>query len=1144
MTPSVPPLKPATGIDPILDDLIDAFAARLQTGEPVDPEAYAREHPERAEPLRRILPAMMVLAELGRLEATQPAEVGAGTLGDFRIVREIGRGGMGIVYEADQVSLGRPVALKVLPFAGALDSKQLQRFKNEAQAAAHLHHTNIVPVYYVGCDRGVHYYAMQLIEGQTLAQVIRDLRRQTQPNPSPPAESVSKASALAAELASGRWPPAKQLPTDEALTGAYVPAQPPLTTHHSPLTNNHHSPLTSTAPVAALTTERSTNNPAFFRSVANLGIQAAEALEHAHEMGVIHRDIKPGNLLLDQRGHLWVTDFGLAQFNAEANLTLTGDILGTLRYMSPEQSLARRVVIDHRTDIYSLGVTLYELLTLEPAIGGRDRQEILRRIAFEEPKAPRRINKAIPAELETIVQKAIEKNPCDRYATAQELADDLERFMRHEPIRARRPTVVHRLVKWSRRHADWVAAAAVVLLLAVVGTGVSAWLIAGQRDAAREAGNKAHEAEEAARQEATIAKAVNEFLQKDLLGQADIANQPSGERNPDITVRELLDRAAQDIDAKFQGQELTEAAIHSTLGNAYDALGRYPEAEKHLRRSLALRQEKLGPDHPLTLNSMEDLAALYEDCGRYDEAEPFLNRAFEVRRTTQGPNHPDSLHCMQLLASLFEHRGRYEEAEAHLKQAVAVWRATMGPDHRNTLSGMNNLASLYRALGRYDEAEPLFKQVLDLSQATLGADHPHTLNSMNNFAAFCYELGRYDEAESLFKQVLAVRRVKLGLDHPVTFGSVNNLAVLEFARGRYHAAEPLFEQALEGRRAKLGSKHPSTLESITNLGGLYQVQGRHDEAEPLLEEAVEGWRAKLGPDHPNTLATVANLGAVYHDRGRYDAAEPLLKQVVEGYRAKLGLDHPGTLVASDNLAGFYQNCRRFDEAEPLAKQVLETSRTKLGPDHPQTLKRMTNLGNLYQLWGRKEVGEPLLEQALETSRAKLEPDHPVTLTCMNHVAMLYRDGGRYDDAQQLLRQAVAGRRAKLGPDNPATLESMTNLAALYQARAHYSEAEPLLRESLAICEKRCPNDWQRFRAQSLLGSSLLGQQKYTEAEPLLLQGYEGMKVCENTILPVWRKRYLAEASEALAQLYDAWGKPEKASQWRKKREEEQGSEKK
>jgi WD40 repeat protein/serine/threonine protein kinase len=407
-------------------------------------------------------------------DASQPE----GPLGDFRIVREIGRGGMGVVYEAEQISLGRRVALKVLPFASTLDSKQLQRFKNEAQAAAHLHHTNIVPVFATGCERGVHYYAMQFIEGHTLASIIADLRAQARRAQNPTGER----STAAAEEPAAPAPPAP----DSWATLAGVVGEPPVALASSP-----------THAIAGFSTESSTKDARIFQSVATLGIQAAEALEHAHEFGVIHRDIKPANLMVQTepgasgpRLRLWITDFGLAHCQNQVGLTITGDLMGTLRYMSPEQALAKRVPIDHRTDIYSLGVTLYEFLTLEPVFPGRDRQELLRQIAFEEPLPPRRRNKRIPAELETIVLKAMEKNPVDRYGTAQELADDLKRFLEHKPIRARRASVVQRGKKWARRHQGVVATATAALVVLILALAVSNVMIMREKDQKVDALNK------------------------------------------------------------------------------------------------------------------------------------------------------------------------------------------------------------------------------------------------------------------------------------------------------------------------------------------------------------------------------------------------------------------------------------------------------------------------------------------------------------------------------------------------------------------------------------------------------------------------------------------------------------------------------
>ncbi len=374
------------------------------------------------------------------------ADTALGELGDFRLLREVGRGGMGIVYEAEQTSLRRRVALKILPFAAAIDPRRLQRFKNEALAAANVQHEKIVPVYAVGSERGVHYYAMQFIDGQSLAALIGELRRMRDEQPGRP-------------IHHGNEPPMVHYL-------AQVGSEP----LHSNFPN-------SSSAAAAISHERSMDRPAYFDRIASLGRQAALALEHAHSVGIVHRDIKPSNLLLDLRGQLWVTDFGLAQVTGDSSLTISGELLGTLRYASPEQLLARRGLVDQRSDIYSLGATLYELVTLRPAFDGRDRNSLLRQVTDEDPVPPAELDASVPAELETIVLKTLRKDPADRYAAAIELGDDLQRFLDRRPIMARRPTPAERLRTWSRRHPSTVTAAAVALLLLSAASLLSTALI-------------------------------------------------------------------------------------------------------------------------------------------------------------------------------------------------------------------------------------------------------------------------------------------------------------------------------------------------------------------------------------------------------------------------------------------------------------------------------------------------------------------------------------------------------------------------------------------------------------------------------------------------------------------------------------------
>ena len=374
--------------------LAEEIEAAMAAGRQPNVCGIVGKYPQLARQIEQMVPALTALYQLGhKSHESIPAaadSIRTGCLGDFRIVREIGYGGMGVVFEAEQVSLGRRVALKILPFAALLNDQQLRRFQTEATAAARLQHPHIVPVYSVGCERGVHYYAMQLIDGPSLAEVIAQLRKRRMPEGTSAASDQPDAAETAVEAAAN------------ALT-------------------------------------RDAEGAGHYRGVARIGREAAEALHYAHEHGVLHRDIKPSNLLLDAAGHVWITDFGLARVEDESQLTRTGDVLGTLRYMSSEQATGQHEQVDARSDVYSLGATLYELATLQSVFDCPTRRQIVKQVAAGNPVPPHRMDPRVPRPLSLVISKAMARRPADRYQSAQELADDLQRFLSGDRVQARPP---------------------------------------------------------------------------------------------------------------------------------------------------------------------------------------------------------------------------------------------------------------------------------------------------------------------------------------------------------------------------------------------------------------------------------------------------------------------------------------------------------------------------------------------------------------------------------------------------------------------------------------------------------------------------------------------------------------------------------
>ena len=474
--------EPSSEFDPV-DDLAEEFLARYRKGERPSLSEYTDKHPDLAERIRTVFPALLVLEEFGTAggQANGPHVGSSGSgaptpqrLGDYLLLRRVGAGGMGIVYEAIQESLGRHVALKTLPSHHLADATRLERFRREARAAARLQHTHIVPVFGVGEHEGLHYYTMQFIRGHGLDAVLREVQRlRRDPSPSTAAEAQDgnvSSMILASCLHTGRFPAdlAESGERGSSATGAspanHVPAPAPVAT--SPSSSSDQRTDLSDQPEAQ-----------YLRSVARIGVQVAEALEYAHQQGILHRDIKPSNLLLDGDGEVWVTDFGLAKTRESDELTHTGDIVGTLRYMAPERFNGWS---DPRSDVYALGATLYELLTLRSPFDGSDRVSLIERVLHERPVPLRQLDRRIPRDLETIVLKTLAKEPGERYATARQLAEDLQRLVAGKPILARRSSAIERLWRFSKRN-PLVAGAVGTVAAALVAVAVISIIYASEQ---------------------------------------------------------------------------------------------------------------------------------------------------------------------------------------------------------------------------------------------------------------------------------------------------------------------------------------------------------------------------------------------------------------------------------------------------------------------------------------------------------------------------------------------------------------------------------------------------------------------------------------------------------------------------------------
>ena len=774
------------------------------------------------------------------------------TIGNYKLLKKIGEGGMAVVYSAQQEKpIKRKVAIKIIKLG--MDTKQvIGRFDIERQALALMDHQNIAKIHDAGAtETGRPYFVMELVEGQSITEYCDK----------------------------------NNLTTKERL---------------------------------------------------NLFISVCNAVQHAHQKGIIHRDIKPTNVLVtvqDGKPVPKVIDFGIAkatgqQLTEKTVFTKFAQMIGTPEYMSPEQAETGGTDIDTRTDIYSLGVLLYELLTgVKPFDAEMLREvgygEIQRIIREEDPTKPstrlstlgdtltdvaqhRRtepnvLRRLLQGDLDWIVMKSLEKDRDRRYETAAEFGTDIRRHLTNEPVVAVAPTAFYKMNKFIRRNRALVTGIWAVLIVLIGGIVVSSMFAIGQAHARKEA-----------QQQVRITKAVNNFLNSHVIGQF----SPYRAKGTELTIRSVLDSSVKALEGRFEDEPLIEASIRNALGNAYRSNGYIKQAEIQLKDAYQIYKDNSIENDMSTIQPTLQLGLLYIDCGRYNEAEPLM------------------------------------------VEAVEFLRSVYGTDNASTLFYIHHLSRVYFCQGRYDEAELLELELLDTSRDVLDAEHPVIILATGGVGVAKMVQGYYAEAESiLVKTVEMSSRIK-GEDHAWTGEHSGVLGWLYLIQGRYDEAEPLLLKCHDMYGRLVGEECPWTVWILSYIGLLYTEQGRYAEAEDVLTKALENGRKGFGEEqHPEMLRAVNGLGILYTRQKHYGKAEKALIKALEGRRIRLGDEHPDTLQTMNDLALLYMEMNKFGEAEELLRNTIDGRQQKLRTGHPDTVKAMKSFAELYGRWGKPEMAD-------------------------------------------------------------------------------------------------------------------------------------------------------------------------------------------